>query len=305
MDTKHIPIIFEIYKCSSINQAAQNLYISQPQVSRTLKNIEEEIGFEIFERSPSGVKVTPKGIILIDSLQVIYTEMEKIERISQNIEIDQSLSIICIYSRLIFEIFLKFKHSRKEESFVDNFQECYFENVIEEILSERARLGVISVSHTDKSDIERLVERYNLELVKISVSLPFLVYMHKNHPLASQKILKPSQLEDQSFVYFRKNRIDDVRKLFGMKKIKLGLQVDDRGTLLDAINSRQYISISNSGSEAFAKGRNHVYIPVEGSKDVSEFYYIKSSRYNLNKREKDFINFLKEELQKIYNPNNK
>ena len=46
---------------SSMNEAARKLYISQPSLSSAIKELEEEIGVELFRRTNRGISVTPEG----------------------------------------------------------------------------------------------------------------------------------------------------------------------------------------------------------------------------------------------------
>ena len=55
MDIKNLAYILEAYKCRSINKAAQNVYISQSHLSSIIKNVESEIGYAVFIRTPSGL----------------------------------------------------------------------------------------------------------------------------------------------------------------------------------------------------------------------------------------------------------
>lgn len=60
MNTLLFRYAIEIEKAGSITQAAQNLYMAQPNLSKAIKELEHEIGYPIFERSPSGIRVTEK-----------------------------------------------------------------------------------------------------------------------------------------------------------------------------------------------------------------------------------------------------
>ena len=71
MNLSHVEIIVEIARAGSISQAAQNLYISQPGVSKILKKFEEEVGAQIFERVNSGVRLTPLGRRFVERAQYI------------------------------------------------------------------------------------------------------------------------------------------------------------------------------------------------------------------------------------------
>ena len=71
LDNKSLEIIQSIIKTRSISKAADNLYLSQPSVSRYLKKIETELGFKIFDRSRSPLVLTAKGAIYLEYLRKI------------------------------------------------------------------------------------------------------------------------------------------------------------------------------------------------------------------------------------------
>lgn len=80
LDHKNIIILKIIRDCGSISRASQKLFTAQPNLSRTLKRIEENIGFVIFDRSKSPLVVTQEGLILfdyIDKFQDLEKEMFK------------------------------------------------------------------------------------------------------------------------------------------------------------------------------------------------------------------------------------
>ena len=52
MNTEHLVYILEAFKCGSVNKAAKNCYISQSHLSAIIKNVEDEIGYTLFRRTP-------------------------------------------------------------------------------------------------------------------------------------------------------------------------------------------------------------------------------------------------------------
>ena len=61
MTLNQLKYIVELSKDSSINEAAKKLFISQPSLTASLKSLEQEVGFEIFARTKSGISLTVKG----------------------------------------------------------------------------------------------------------------------------------------------------------------------------------------------------------------------------------------------------
>lgn len=69
MNLRGLEYVVEIARCGSINKAAQNLFLSQPNLSSSLKHLEEELHFPIFKRQKSGVELTPEGALLVEAAQ--------------------------------------------------------------------------------------------------------------------------------------------------------------------------------------------------------------------------------------------
>ena len=61
MTLQQLKYAVTIADCGSINEAAKRLFISQPSLSGSIKELEDEIGFEIYIRSNRGIVITPEG----------------------------------------------------------------------------------------------------------------------------------------------------------------------------------------------------------------------------------------------------
>lgn len=73
-----IRYLLMIREKKSISQAAQELYIAQPSLSQMVKEIESDLGNEIFLRKKEGVEATRFGFCLLQRLEMIWEEYEKI-----------------------------------------------------------------------------------------------------------------------------------------------------------------------------------------------------------------------------------
>ena len=79
MDIQHLRYLTVIWQAGSITQAAKKLYMSQPNLSRAVKEIEQETGFPIFRRTPHGAVPTRKGLLLLNYAQKILSQMDEME----------------------------------------------------------------------------------------------------------------------------------------------------------------------------------------------------------------------------------
>lgn len=82
MDTRIYEYFIEIARESSLSRAAENLYISQPALSQRLKQLEDEIGTPLFDRSGNKLSLTKAGVIFLNGAQsIVYIKEQAYQRI--------------------------------------------------------------------------------------------------------------------------------------------------------------------------------------------------------------------------------
>lgn len=81
MKLEQLSYVIEIANTGSFSQAAKNLYIAQPSLSRSIKQLEEEIGYPLFIRKSNGVIPTEEGLELIGRARLIYRECQELSHI--------------------------------------------------------------------------------------------------------------------------------------------------------------------------------------------------------------------------------
>ena len=82
MRLEHFHYIVEIARCKSMSKASKKLYITQPSLSTAIQNLEDELGFQIFKRSASGVALTDKGEQLLEIAENIVNQLERVKELA-------------------------------------------------------------------------------------------------------------------------------------------------------------------------------------------------------------------------------
>ena len=130
MNFSHLEYAMTVAECRSINKAAQRLLVSQPYLSGVLKNLEEELGCQLFKRSHNGILLTE-----------ILCEYEKFKQLSWD-EAEQPMVISSYFVSNIMRLFLEFK-KQSAKQFPDRLTEMGNQEVLESVAAGRTRLGFI------------------------------------------------------------------------------------------------------------------------------------------------------------------
>ena len=83
MNVLFFKYVIEVERTRSISQAAENLFMAQPNLSKAIKEMEDTLGFNIFERSSKGVIPTMQGKEFLVYARNIVSQLEKIESIAK------------------------------------------------------------------------------------------------------------------------------------------------------------------------------------------------------------------------------
>lgn len=83
MNTLHFKYALEVEKTGSITQAADNLYMGQPSLSKAIKDLEETLQIEIFKRSPRGMVPTKDGAQFLQYARNILVQIDNMEQIAK------------------------------------------------------------------------------------------------------------------------------------------------------------------------------------------------------------------------------
>ena len=76
MNILHMKYAVEVAKVGSLNKAAETLLIAQPNISRSIKELEADLGITIFDRTSKGMFLTPEGENFIGYAKNILKQIE-------------------------------------------------------------------------------------------------------------------------------------------------------------------------------------------------------------------------------------
>lgn len=299
MRTEYFQYILEVWKCGSINKAAQNLYLSQPNLSTTIRMIELDLGFDIFKRHSTGVELTQEGAVLVRSAQIILNEMDKIKEIPYLFNNHKNLSIACTNSALFMESFIRFREQFPEDDVYDYFKETGLNQAIQDVIQQHYRLCIFYCFAERAEHYHKMAAQYNMEMLSLSDNIPLELVVSAKSPILKETSISFKEISKYHFVTYEDFPFEDWLEPLGFKNKQNITYIFDRGGLLDTIRHGNCVTITMKGGIELTKDSGCVALPVSGLKSRLGVYMIKSTPYQLSPREYRFIKYIKERLASI------
>lgn len=194
MNIKHFQYLVEIERVRSISQAAENLYIGQPNLSRILKEIETDVGFPIFLRTTHGVRPTERGATFLQHARNILREMESIQMMSPHQMVEDRLRICIPRSAVTFGMVADYLNGTCcNQNLNVVIRECHAKKALDLLTGGHAEIGIIRFREGYEEYFQEVAANANLTF-RILSAYEDVVLMHRSHPLASCDKIKVEDL---------------------------------------------------------------------------------------------------------------
>ena len=195
MNVLHMKYAVEVAKAGSINKAAEVLLVAQPNLSRSIKELEADLGITIFDRTAHGVSVTADGERFIDYAERILKQIDHVEEIFKPDYISKrKFSISVPRTSYISDAFTQFSKKIGNEAVELFYKETNSSRAINNILHADYNLGIIRYAENyDKFFEQRLLEKGLVG--EVVTKFNYLLTMSKNSPLAQLDKIRFRDLE--------------------------------------------------------------------------------------------------------------
>lgn len=197
MNTLYFKYAVEVDRTGSITKAAQNLYMAQPNLSKALKDLEEVLGYEVFERTPQGVNLTTRGSLFLSFAKNILEQLDELETIAkEQTNPVQNIKVSIPRGSYIANGFTEFVSELDLEQGIDiTIRETNSVHAISDVVEEGHNLGIIRYQTMYENYFLDYLARKNL-VYDTLWEFEYVIVMSTKHPLADKHIIEASDLQD-------------------------------------------------------------------------------------------------------------
>lgn len=220
----------------SMNEAAKKLFISQPSLSAAIRELETEIGIEIFRRTSRGIVVTPEGEEFVGYARQVTEQCELIEtKYVHKENVKRKFGVSMQHYTFAVNAFVEMVKQFGMEKYEFAVRETKTHEVIEDVKNFKSEIGILYVNDFNYKVLSKLFAEYELEFHEL-LRCSIYVYIWKGHPLAKQQEITLEELEDYPCLSFEQGNYNSfyfAEEVLSNYQYKQLIKANDRATLLN------------------------------------------------------------------------
>lgn len=260
MNINQLKYVLAVAGASSMREASTKLYISQPALSSSIRELEEELGILIFERTNKGISPTDEGREFIDYAKKAVGQYEIVEdRYLSKDSGKERFSVSTQHYNVAIKAFTRVIRKMKPDRYVFSLHETKTNEVLEDVRSLKSEVGIISFSGSNEAVIKKLFREYDLVFVPLMRRETY-VYVWKDHAFAKRKEISIEEMQEYPCIAFDQSSdsnfylTEEAMADYSFDKL---IKSDDRATTMELIAELGGYSIGSgmlSGDDAILQG---------------------------------------------------
>lgn len=237
INTAYLQYALEIDRVGSISQAALNLYMAQPNLSKALHDLEKEIGFPVFKRTSSGVKTTEEGAEFLLRARKVIDQIDAIERIGERkngeklkykISIPRGSYIVNGFTSFISE-------STPKSGMEVTIHETNELETINNVADHNYNIGIIRYQVDNENYFLSMLKTNHLAY-EVLWEFEYVLVMSQNHPLANKETITIDDLKEYTKITHGDIELPhDKRSSNGTPSAQNTIYVYERGSQFDLL----------------------------------------------------------------------
>lgn len=273
MKLQQLRYVVKVAECGSITEASRRLFVSQPSVAASIRDLENEMGVHIFERTNKGVIVSEEGETFLGYARQVLDQADLLEgKYKGTSEQVPHFSVSCQHYSFAVNAFVDVIREFDAARYDFTLREEQTHEIIEDVAHMKSELGILYLSEHNREVIERMLAANELVFEGLFCATPH-VFVCSDHPLAGRSSVTLGDLEDYPFLSYEQGSYNSFyysEELTSTFERRKNIRVRDRATLFNLAMGLNGYTVCSGVISHELNGPGIISIPL----DVDEYMEI-------------------------------
>ncbi len=232
-----------ISKENSLNDAAKKLFISQPSLTGAMHSLEDELGFDIFTRSKTGVTLTPKGEEFIGYAKSVIEQYEILDaKFISKKGVKRFFSISTQHYTFAVNAFIELVNEYGCDEYEFEVKETKTYDVIKNVRNQNSELGILYLNDFNRKVMTKVFSEVGVKFTPL-FDCHIYAYLSKENPLAKEKLksgemIELHELDDYPCLVFNQGEHNSAyyaEEVLSTRAYSKSIKANDRATMLNLL----------------------------------------------------------------------
>ena len=284
MRIQQLVYLEKIAEKGSINEAAKDLFLTQPSLSNAMKDLEQEMNIQLLVRHKNGVSLTEEGReFLVYARQVLDQVNLMEEKYKRKTKRKRDFSVSAQHYAFVVHAFVALIRQEAGDEYQFTLRETETQNILEDLMKFKSELGILYLNNFNRQVMKKLFKEKNLEFTPLFTAKPH-VFISRENPLASQSSIILEELEDYPYLSYEQgeeNSFYFAEEILSTMEHKKSIKVSDRATIFNLMVGLNGYTISSGIISSELNDDKIVAIPL-AIEDELEIGYLKHHQMELS-----------------------
>lgn len=299
MTLQQLKYIIAIAECGSITSAAARLMIAQPSLSKSVSELEKEMGITIFYRNNRGIYLSEDGSKFLSYARQVVEQSELLEQQFKQKETTRRVfAISAQHYAFVVNAFVALVKEYGKNKYQFTLRESKTFDIIEDVRTYRSELGILFLSHFNKDVVKKMIHSADLKFTPLFIAKPH-VFVSRKNPLAKQKNVTLEDLQEYPRLTYEQglnNSFYFSEELHSTEESPQSIIVTDRASLFNLLIGLNGYTISSGVLSSDLNGTEIVSIPLISDEEM-EIGYIEPANRSLNSVSERYLEHLRNYIE--------
>ena len=296
MTLQQLKYVTTIANIGSISEAAKRLFVSQPSLTKAIKELEKEMGITIFDRTNKGITVSKEGERFLGYARQVLEQAALLEeQYKSQSGGKKQFSVSTQHYSFAVNAFVELLKGAGIDQYDVSLRETQTYEIIDDVAHMKSEIGLLFYNDFNRPVLEKLIHTNELTFTELFTAHPH-IFIGKNHPLANKDVVSMDELENYPYISFEQgdhNSFYFSEEIFSTVVRPKHIRVRDRASLFSLLLGLDGYTVSSGVIDEEVNGENIISVPL-AEEGLMHIGYITNNKMHRSRLGQEYIQALEQ-----------
>ena len=296
MTLQQLKYVTTIANIGSISEAAKRLFVSQPSLTKAIKELEKEMGITIFDRTNKGITVSKEGERFLGYARQVLEQAALLEeQYKSQRGGKKQFSVSTQHYSFAVNAFVELLKGAGIDQYDVSLRETQTYEIIDDVAHMKSEIGLLFYNDFNRPVLEKLIHTNELTFTELFTAHPH-IFIGKNHPLANKDVVSMDELEEYPYISFEQgdhNSFYFSEEIFSTVVRPKHIRVRDRASLFSLLLGLDGYTVSSGVIDEEVNGENIISVPL-AEEGLMHIGYITNNKMHRSRLGQEYIQALEQ-----------